>query len=720
MTKSRKKIWLHLDKALSDSLGKQLLILLALLGLTLLLSFALLSLSGADWKAFCEEKKLRWWLFPLYLLIDPNSLNNLYIDYRPGGWLLFASTFIYILGTIVFTGMIIGVINNAIGNRVEQYRRGNTHYLKSGHYIIMGYDDMVPSLINDIFYRDEETYVLLLTGYDVTQVKEWLKKSVAKSQMSHIIVNFGQRTAKEYYDEIHLDEAKEIFIVGHRTNNPAHDAVNIECVDSICSYLNDHKSDCMPKRITCVFEDLDTFSSFKTTEIFKHVSDLDIEFVPYNFYTGWAKQVLLARQYREKSCPNEPFEYPLVCGDGIKPEDPKFVHLVFGGITNLSAAFAIEAAHMLHFPNFDEKTKQHKTRITFIDTMVDKEMAEFITRNRHFFQIQSYLYKDLSPESSEKGEQKTITDRLSKDVDCTDFLDVEFEFIKGDIFSKEVQQEIAELATKKDRYLSIFLAMAEQKKNFMLGMNMPDEVYDNEIPIFIRQDRADNFVSNLRETDLDFAKAKGLQHHQMIDGELESRSYKGRYASLYPFGMDDMAYCRDELSFRRAKLINYLYMTADYTNHRFTDTLVLSGMTDQEIWDEANMQWKELTVAEKWSNLYCAYNIPYKLASLRAMRGLDIKDTSHDCFSLSEEEVAQMARVEHNRWNVEKLLMGYRKPRPEEDKYKYPQHAKKIKGNKKLFIHHDIRPFDELDDIREMDFQIAKYIPWILRMTVDP
>lgn len=708
MTKSRKKIWLHIDRALSYSLGKQILILLLLLALTLSLSFALLSVSGVDWKAFCEAKKMRWWLLPLYLLIDPNALNSLYINYEPSGWLLFASTVIYILGTIVFTGMIIGVINNAIDNRVDDHRNGLTHYLYSGHYVIMGYDEMVPSIIEEIFSNDKDAFILLLTAFDAKKINERLKKSVARSQMDQIIVNYGQRTAKEYYNDIHLETAVEIYIVGNRTR-PAHDAVNIECVDSICSYLKEHKSEQMPKRITCVFEDLDTYAAFKTSEIFNDVKDLDIELVPYNFYAGWARQVFVTRSYKEKSNPFKSISYPCLYGEGIGPSDDKYVHLVFVGTSNFAVSFAMEAAHLFHFPNFNEQTKTRKTRITFIDQNMEKEMPLFVTRNRNFFDVQTYLYKDISLET------KPILEQPQKQ----DFLDVEFEFIRGDIYSKAVQEEIRNWALDtKGQYLSIFLAMTDQRNNFIMGMNMPDEVYDNEVPVFIRQDRADNFVTNLRESDRKNAKEKQLMHHKVVNGVLESKEYKGRYANIFPFGMDDMAYCHDEVSFKRAKLINYLYDTADYTNHCFTDTLVLNTMSDETLMEEANKSWQKLTVAKKWSNLYCAYHIQYKMASLRTMRGLKPDDTSHDQYPLTEEEIQQLARVEHNRWNVEELLMGFRKPRPEEDKYNFDEKiAKVLKRNKDIFIHHDIRPFDDLDEVQKMDFEIVKYIPWLLKMT---
>ena len=548
MSKRRKNLLLRFDRALSNNFWKQIGILAGMLLVSLLLSYLFLSFSGCEWKKFCSDNGLKRWLLPIYLLIDTNALNALYMGGKVNGWMLIASILTYLSGLLIFNGMLVGVITNAIVDRVESHRNGLNHYLKKDHYIIMGYDEMVPSLIQDIFSKDQKAYILVLSSYDAKKINEKLKKSVAKQRLDQIIINYGHRTASEYYDEIHLESAKEIYIVGNRSL-PSHDATNIECVDSISSYLKDHKSEQMPKRITCVFEDLDTYSAFKTTEIFDNVRALNIELVPYNFYTGWAHQVFITRSYKEKSDPLKPIPYPRIYDRGISPEDKRYMHLVFVGTTNFSVSFAMEAAHLFHFPNFKEDSKQPKTRITFIGQNMDKEMQLFVTQNHHFFDVQSYIYQDLTSGSS------TNPQRTPK----SDFLDVEFEFIKGDVYSEVVQSLISKWAQDIDRqYLSIFLAMADQRNNFIMGMNMPDEVYDNAIPVFIRQDHADDLVTNLR-----IADNKDFDYIIVENGELKSSKRKGRYANLYPFGMEYMAYCSNEISRKRAKLINYLYTSAD-------------------------------------------------------------------------------------------------------------------------------------------------------------
>lgn len=698
MKTKHKSIWLRFDRVLAHDLLKQAVILVCLFAALFAVSYVLLSLSNSDWRAFCKENDLSKWLLPLYLLIDTNALNTLYIGGGVHGWMLFASSLTYLSGLFVFNGMIISVMTNAISSRVERHNDGLIHYLKSGHYIIMGYDDMCPSIIDYLLAKDPESYVLILTSAKARKIKEDLKKTLGKKQLKHVIINYGHRMSKEEYAPIHLESAEEIYIVGNRSL-PAHDAVNVECVDHICSYLKETNAEQHPGRITCVFEDLDTYAAFKTSEIFGKVRELGIEFIPYNFYAGWANQIFVKQYHRNRLDPGKIVRYPSVYGNGITKDDDTYVHLVFVGTTNFAVAFAIEAAHVLHFPNFNQE-KSLRTRITFIDRRADEERHIFKTRNSHFFDVQSLIYRNVDDENDP-----------DTNLNSEGFLDTEFEFVKGNIFSDKVREDLKTWSEDKNQRLSIFLAQDNQRDNFAIGMNMPDEVYDNEVPVFIRQDRSDNFVTNLRETDANHE----FDYYNVNNAGTVKR--KGRYAHIYPFGMNDTGYSTNDKTMRAAKLINYLYTTADYSNNKFADQLVLNSIPKHKIEEEADEAWRKLSVANKWSNLYAAYSLTCKLATLRAMRGLDVADCSMDMTELTTDEIEILARVEHNRWNVEKLLMGFRTPKPEEDKYMHPEAACELVKNKKLFIHHDIKPYKELSEkIKQLDREFSEYIPWIMKM----
>ena len=714
---------LTFDRALSRGAQWQLLIIGCIILLSLILSYGLLAFSG-DWVKFCDDHMINKFMLPLYLLIDQNLFGEIYMgSYSEidetmvsyGNWFGIASGITFLIGVIFFNGAIIAILSNFIERRVENYENGQTHYLKKGHYVIMGYDDIVPSIISYILSDEHEpdADILLLTSTPASLIHEKLRESVKRKYHKNIIVNYGHRTSDDYYKDIHLEAAKQIYITGDR-HEPQHDALNVECVENVCKYLKSQPSHTV-KQITCVFEDLDTYTAFRTTDIFKDSIDgLNIDFIPYNFYVNWARRVFVERSYeRNTDVGNKDRKefYPYLCKQGITADDEHYVHLVFVGMSGFAVTFANEAAHLLHFPNF---AKAH-TKITFIDIKADKEMPIFITRNHNFFDIQSYSYQDLM---SSNDSQPAYYERRFEGKDA-DFLDIDFEFIKGDIFSQRVQKLLCSWAEDGNQYLSVFLAMANQRDNFAVAMNMPDAIYNMEIPIFVRQDSSDNFITLLRQAD-ECAPRKGDPEYRTYeDGQVKRKEAHGRYAHIYPFGMHNTSFFAEDTSFKRAKLINYLYDTADYDSHIFQPLEQLAKKSRAEIENEANEKWKKHLVAEQWSSIYFAYNLDYKLIALRALRDLDIADTSHDLDELTEQEINIIGEVEHNRWNVEKLLMGYRKPLEKEDSYNKPQElAEKLENNKRLFIHAQIRPYNELTtEMKKFDLELAKYIPWIIETT---
>lgn len=716
MNKRRYTFLLRVDRILAQGLGSQLLILFGMMAIAFIVALLLLGLTPG-WTQYCDDNGISLWAAPVYLLIDGNAFTSVH-ESAESRILIFLASIVYLVGVFLFTGMMVSVITNIIERRVEQHRNGLVHYLQSDHYVLMGYDDTVSAFIGYILEKDPQADILLLTSKPPVEAREKLLNFFSETQLRQVIINYGHRTSKEEFTKIHLEKAKEIFIVGYQ-GSEAHDAINIECLDAICDYLVQCGGKDRPQKITCVFRDLDTYSSFKTADIFSHIKKLGIEFVPYNYDVSCARQILTYGSY--KSCRNgKEFHYPSLYGKGrgVTPEDGHFVHLVFVGTTNVAVAIALEAAHVLHFPNFSTGHKTSRaTLITFIDKNADMEKDVFITRNRHFFEVQPYLYQDLT--ASEPGKIEVREEYLrAKEGMETGFLDVQFQFIKGDVFSRPVQQLLASWAADTDRqYLSVFLAQTNHQQNFVMSMNMPDAIYDRGIPLFIRQNRSDNLVTNLREKNI----SESPRPFYTWDGQKAVKEDRDlRYSHIYPFGMNETVYNDDALYFKRAKLINYLYDTAGkYNYERFEGILTLNAMPAKEIWDKADELWNGLTVAHKWSNLYNAYTIDTKRASLRTMRGLAADDGSLDCQTLSDREAELLAKTEHNRWNVEKLLMGFRKPLPSEDKY-VPEDADAkalLRKNKAHGAHHDIRPFEKLDDVATLDYEFSRYIPWILKMT---
>lgn len=679
---------LRFDRTFSDGIWNQIVILIGFFLIAFIIGVLLCSLIP-----FGEDgKKIPFYEWALYLFIDGNALSTLYMDnYQEGNriWGVIVGVLGSILGVIIFGGMLISVLSNMLQRRVENFRTGKNTYVIENHYVILGYDEIVPSIIKQIC-TNADAYVLLQSSLPSEEIAEKIHSSIAQDCEKRVIIKNGHRTSLNDLEEMKLNQACSIYIVGDRTK-ASHDAMNIDCMEKVYEVLKKNKEKGLPESITTVFEDQDTYAAMQVADLFDNIRDLDIEFISYNFYADWAKQMFVDCRYTD----NDEQRYPSIDGIGITEDAPNHVHLVIVGTSNFGVTLGVEAAKMLHFPNF--KKEQNLTRITFIDLNADKEKDLFMTRYRHFFEIQAHWYDGKKiPATKFEGEK-------------ADFLDVEFEFIKGDVYSAQIQKQIADWASDETQLLSLIFAMRDSRHNMAIAMNLPDEVYEKNVPVFVRQNTSSKFLAKLHEKS-EMPTKKIVVENNMI----KEIPLKGRYANLYPFGMTDIIFDVDKRAQRMAECINHLYSKCDELQwERIPTCEEVKNCT----WDEIHEKWISLPVALQWSNLYSAYNIVYRIHTIKAMRNSDA-----DITEITDKEAETLGRVEHDRWNVEKLLLGYRKPSEAEDYYSKCNfiNGKKVKAmknaHKDFFIHCDIRPYTELDEIQEIDKEIIRFIPWFIEM----
>ena len=109
---------------------------------------------------------------------------------------------------------------------------------------------------------------------------------------------------------------------------------------------------------------------------------------------------------------------------------------------------------------------------------------------------------------------------------------------------------------------------------------------------------------------------------------------------------------------------------------------------------ELEENWFKEQYTSQKSNLYAANSIPFKKRSISMGERKEPP---------ANEEIDLLAETEHNRWNIERLLLGY-KP------YKIAEREEsRLNGDKnidiyfnkaKLLIHKDITPYKELINIK--------------------
>lgn len=594
------------------------------------------------------------------LFIDPGSVANVPAELR---WF---SLIVAIMGLLLFTGLLISVVSNMLERHVERYREGNISYPLEKHVVIIGFDEMVPMLVLQICTdpQYEDCYILIQSVQPSSEVRNRIHTVLDTELEKRVLVLHAQRNSTEELEKLYTTSAREIFLIGE-SNEYDHDSLNIDSLQKIVA-IHRKKPNCPRITVSVLFEYQTTYAAFQVSDLAEEWRK-QIDFHPFNFYEEWAKKLLVKRHNGEE---NAKVEYPALDREPITWESDRYVHFVIIGMSRMGVALGVEAAHLLHFPNFC-RDKRLKSRITFIDADADKEMNFFRGRYRHYFDLSLSYYRDM--EQIEKVHTILPNQVYGKEVN---FLDIEFEFIKGRAETPEIQQLLVQWAKDPQQELSIAICLNFPPQSMAMGLYLPDVIYDQNIPVFIRQETSSALLD-------------------MLNNRIKKESLN-RYSHVYPFGMLTNCFDLDRHSARRAQLVNYIY---DFKNKYKSSPAACPS--ESELLDG----WNKLQVALQWSNLYCADSVDLKL------RSLGFGTTSP--LRLTTEQIELMAEVEHNRWNMEKLLLGYRKPTPEEEE-KCKDNAVRKEYKTKRFVHTDIRPYYQLEEgTKEYDRCISECLPLI-------
>lgn len=582
-----------------------------------------------------------------------------------------------VFGAIIFTGLLVSVFTNIVQYWVGRIRNGHLKYNLKEHIVIIGFDTVVPSLVKQLLNSDDtkERMIVIASKKPVSEIRGLIcSKIEGKRERWSVVYMHSEHFSKRELSRLDTPKAHHIYVIGDRIEGNR-DAENMR----LMLILKQIHSKMNAKRIplTMWFDNETTYAAMQLNDL-KDDWKTFFDYRPYNFFNDWADRLLVSRHYHKGKYI---IEYPALDRDGISKSCDKHVHLVVIGMNRMGVAVAKEAAHMLHFPNFDDnEPAKNQTIITFIDDHADTEMAFFKGRHPGYFEIAPTFYWDAT-----KTEDETVSDSFEVNIDTerNNFLDVQFQFIKGRIESDNVRKWLIKQAKNPGQYLTITICLSDSTTALGAALYLPEEIYynsseGNTVNILVRQESTGALV-------------------EMLQRAADSGTNK-RLSNLYPFGMIDNSYDFKEQDNTVALIMNYIY-DYDYKNHCLPHLI-------PEKSDLENL-WKDVTISNQWSNLYLADSLTFKLRSI----GYDIN--SGMPLEMSSGDKDRMARVEHNRWNMEKLLIGYRALREDEQKWS----SKEKKDAKKMrFIHHDICPYEELPSAEQQnDKNIIEALPMVIR-----
>jgi len=615
----------------------------------------------------CIESPNFFWT-TYFHFIDP---GNQHMTTTPEGrrW----SAIIAILGVFLLNGLLVSSLVGWIDSRKEKWLKGEVRYKRShlGKYryaVVIGANEIAASVITnlltppkvgEISYKCEgnNKYVVLQTSRDVELVRSELASHLSEKDLKKVIIYKALRDSEKELEKLYIEYSTEIYVLGESTlidgGETYHDAMNMRCVNLIANMLEKTKNKrekekertswSAKKVCKVMFEYQTTASIFQFSDVSQTIKN-NLNFIPFNRYESWARKVMVDGLYKD-------IQYIPLEGNGIPEKSLDFVHFVIVGMSKMGIAMGVEALLQAHYLN----SEIARTRITFIDSNADLEMAFFKGRYANLFELIRNRYID----TSYNGYDIPWDDPMKEDVckwkhlseDGENFLDVEIEFLKGKIESEGVRNCLKRISDDKSAKLTIAICLTHTHQAIASSLYLPIEVYKNDRlqQIWVYQRESEDIISNLNNECNDL-----------------------RYKKLRPFGMLYGEYMSDRTLYLKALLVNTAYDIANgYNKVGWPNDI--SNKKD-EGYKVAKMSWKKstMTVDKKWSNKYYADSIYIKIRNIlynneayssyeRVKKSLleDLNNTTSTIEKALFENQLPLAICEHNRWNVQQLLLGY-------------------------------------------------------------
>lgn len=578
----------------------------------------------------------------------------------------------------IVNGISIATIVSLFNRRITHYREGQIRYsrliywlLQNKYAVVIGANEVAASVIKNLLKQCEHKadyksfncycdrklkYILLQTNRKAEEVRKMLASHLTDHELDRVIIYTANRDSKKELQKLYMEYAHEIHILGEQTvvggAEAFHDTINMKCLNLVAQilrkYKNAHPSQYQKKHCRVMFEYQTTHSVFQFSDVSDDVRET-LDFEPFNRYESWARKALVGNAV-------DTIKYvPLESYKGITYDSNKHVHLIVVGMSNMGTALGVQALFQAHYPNY-VRDSQLKTRVTFIDTKADKEMAFFKGRYATLFELARHRYIDANACKEEDLNSDYGWVDPMQEPDCQwkhlsnkgqNFLDVEIEFVKGELESDGVRKYLTQVSKIQTSKLTIAICLTNASQAIAASLYMPMEVYENQQlqQILVYQREASTIIENISK---------------------ETKKNSIRYEKLRPFGMIYSNYMDDRTRYWKGVLTHAVY---DATKDNKPLPLDLKNTDDKEVKALVD-KWDKLKECKKISNKLFVDSIYQKLRCIMDLSEnetlgeygnpiFDNRSFVQDVKSVLQSHASTVAKCEHNRWNVEQLLMGF-------------------------------------------------------------
>lgn len=170
------------------------------------------------------------------------------------GWGFRLVMLVVTIGGIFIVSALIGIINNAISDKLEELRKGRSFVIETNHTLILGWSDKIFSIISELVIANEnqkKPRIVILADKDKVEMEEELETKVPDTKNTKVICRSGSCIDMDDLHMVNPYASRSIIILAPETNDP-----DISIIKTVLAITNNSKRRAEPYHIVSEMHDM--------------------------------------------------------------------------------------------------------------------------------------------------------------------------------------------------------------------------------------------------------------------------------------------------------------------------------------------------------------------------------------------------------------------------------------------------------------------------------
>lgn len=157
------------------------------------------------------------------------------------------------LASIFIVSNLIGIISNAITQKIENLRRGKSAVIENGHIVVLGWSEQVFTIIPQLFIAEnglKNKKIVLLGDRDKVEMEDQIRNRIGSDALRRVVCRSGSPIEMSDLELTNLNEASGILVLTPEGDNP-----DAEVVKTVLAITKNHQRKSDPYKIIAALKE---------------------------------------------------------------------------------------------------------------------------------------------------------------------------------------------------------------------------------------------------------------------------------------------------------------------------------------------------------------------------------------------------------------------------------------------------------------------------------